>query len=355
MKPVTKPEDMHDICLKDFQEALISLITQEKWIPEDIFTNCISCIKQEAEKELHFFVSETTQMLTHNSNAKFLKQDKLETIVHSSVLMGILGECTCVNDTSCEKHKESATKSNVVSILSNTEPLKSSQLFPVTKSDRETLLYRNYQLNDRSLTDVLNTQSVQSEILELVSALANTRGGSIFLGVTNTAKPTVEGYRLTERDKKTMEQRISDILTGRNSGPVTIWGYPHIESTHYWKTFLHNVVSDDTMRKVIEIAVNKCPGGMFCDLPVCLDITDDGEIYKLEPFADWKKQFLHCATNSFNDEETDDYLKHFERKETASQDMPPDLKTLTTMPLWTSMVSTPSRHSKFFEILLVAL
>ena len=199
-----------------------------------------------------------------------------------------------------------------------------NQPFPALESDGETYFYRNYQVNDRSLADVLNTQSVRCEILELVSALANTKGGSIFLGVTNTATPTVEGYKLTEKELTYTEQCISDILTGRNPGPLTmltIWGHPHTDSTHYWKTFIH-VVGDE--RKVIEICVNNCPGGMFCALPVWLDVTKTGDIYQVYSFAEWEERVLRSISDMFHDDETDPYHKHLESKE-MHKDMPPDL------------------------------
>ncbi len=163
-----------------------------------------------------------------------------------------------------------------------------------------------------------------------MSALANTKGGSIFLGVTNTAKPSVEGYWLTEDGLTCTEQCIADILTGRNRGPVTIWGHPRLQSTHYWKTFIHDVVGDNTVKKVFEIRVENCPGGMFCALPVCLNISHSGEIYQhdqLDSFAEWKKRFtsVHGATDWHNDPERDDYRKHLKSEGISAQDRPLDL------------------------------
>ena len=313
---VTKIGDTYDICLSNVEKDIVRLITeQEKWIPDDVFTDSSSCIKNDDQKELYFFVSKTTHLVTLYSNANYLKQSEPESIADKNSLMCTVRGCSCKNDSTCEKHTNLTTKrqftSNLTSNLQLHETLNKNESFPIPESDNDSLFYRNYQLNGRSLVDVLNTQSVQSEILELVSALANTNGGSIFLGITNTATPTVEGYRLTENNEERTEQCISDILTGRNPGPVTIWGNPHIESTHYWKTSFHNVLSDDSLRKVIEIRVSKCPGGMFCALPVCLDISDAGEIYQLYSFAEWKERYFHSDTDSVNDEETDDYHKTF--------------------------------------------
>ena len=344
--PVTKAGDTHDMCLSNCQKDIVDLITQqEKWIPDDVFTDSTNCIKNEDEKELYFFVSKTTHLVTLCSNASYLKQSTPESIVDYNALMGILRACTCENNTCCEKHKELATQSQVLSMIPNRKILDAHELFPVPESDSETHLYRNYQINDRSLPDVLKTQSVQCEILDLVSALANTKGGSIFLGVTNTATPTVEGYRLTEKDEKFTEQCICDMLTGKNPGAVAFWGDPHVKSKHYWKTFLHNVNGDDNLKKVIEIRVNKCPGGMFCALPVFLDIRDTGEIYQLYSFSEWKKRFIHSATDSINDEETDDYHKHFVISEMTDQDMTPEL---VIPPTGTSIVPKTATESGGF-------
>ncbi len=342
---VTNDGDMHDICLDKCQEDIVGLITQEKWIPEDMLTDSINCTKNEDEKELYFFASNATHMISLHSNANYLKQSKSESIVDNNALVGILRACTCEDDSRCEKHKESVMKSQVLSLLSNTDALNAHGLFPVPKSDSEAHLYRNYQLNGRSLCDVLSTQSVRSEILELVSALANTKGGSLFIGITNTGTPTVEGYNLTENDKKHMGQHICDILTGRNPGPVTIWGNPNIEFTRYCKTWIHDVVGAETVRKVIEIRVNKCPGGMFCALPVCLDINHTGEIYQLDLFDAWKKRYLNSTMDHVNDKGTDDYHKHFGKKEAPGQDTTLDL---SIHPTGTSMVpETPTQTNSF--------
>ena len=309
------------------KENIVRLITQQEiWIPEDVFNDTICSTNNEAGKEIYFFVNHAAHLVTHNSNAYYLKQSNTQPIVKHDALKCVIGTCTCVNYTICEKHK--AAQSHVISMLPNPDTLRANQSFPALESDSETPFYRNYQLNNRSLPEVLKTQSVQSDILELVSSLANTKGGSIFLGVTNTAIPTVEGYRLTVTDQKCTKLHIFDILTGRNRGPVTIWGHPHIESTHYWKTFLHNVVNIMNIsdkRNVIEIRVNKCPGGMFCALPVCLDINHTGEIHPMGFFAEWKKKVFQTTSDSFRHEDTDHYHKHFESKDMIDMNTPPGL------------------------------
>ncbi len=306
------------------EEDIARLITQQElWLSEDVFKDTICITKNEAEKEIYFFTNNTKHLVTHNYNAYDLKQSHPQAIVSNTELMRIIRTCTCTNEGICEKHKALATKSQILSRLPNTDRLIANQSFPAPKSDScQTHFYRNYQLNDRSLADVLNTQSVQCEMLELVSALANREGGSIFLGVTNTATPKVRGYRLTEKQYKCTEQCISDILTGTKHGPVTVWGQPQIESTHYWKTFIHDVVSDE--RKVIEICVKKCPGGMFCALPVLLDIKDTGEIYQVDSFAEWEKRVLQGTSDSFYDDQTDPYCTHLKSKEMVDKNASPD-------------------------------
>ena len=320
-----------DINLHKCQDEIVALLThQENLIPGDMFTSNISCTKNETEKELlYLFVSKAAQLVTYYSNAIYMKQSNSEAIANNSVLMDMLGTCTCKNDTNCEEHRDLENKREIISVLSKMDSLTANQLFEVSESDCDTFFYRNYQLYDRSLPDVLSSQSVQNDILEMTSALANTNGGSIFLGVTNTATPTVVGYSLSEDDMKCTDKSIYDLLTGGNSGPVPIWGHPEIESTHYWKTFLHDVADDSGVRKVIEICIEHCPGGMFCALPVCLDIRHSGEIYQLDSFAKWKERLVHDATNSHNDLESDDYNNHFKREKVPVQVMPAPLSLQT--------------------------
>ncbi len=321
---VTKAGDVHDVSLDACRKDIVRLITeQEMWIPENVFNDAVDSIENEVGKEIYFIINKTTHKVIPNSNAYYLKQGNPEPVVDNNLLMGVIKTCSCSNDTICENHEGVSRKNQLVSILPKTDTLKANQSFPVLEADSESQFYRTYQLNDRSLADVLYTPSVQCEILELVSALANTKGGSIFLGVTNTATPTVEGYSLGEDVMKHTEDSISDIVTGRNPGPVTIWGHPQRESTHYWKTFIHDVVGDGSLRKVIEIRVGNCPGGMFCALPVCLDIRHSGEIYQLDSFVEWQKRFMHGATDLHNHSERDDYAydKHFKSEGFSAQDM----------------------------------
>ncbi len=318
--PVT---NAYDISLDTCQKDIVRLITQqEPWIPGNVFNDAISFNKNEEEKQIYFFTNKTTHVVTHKSNVYYFKQGHPESVVDKDVLMDILRTCRCVNDTICENHKGLAKKDQLLPMQSHTNTLIAKQPFPVLEPDSETYLCRNYQLNDRHLTDVLKTQSVQYDILELVSALANTKGGSIFLGVTDAATPIVEGYRLTEKEQESIKQHISDILAGSSSpGPATIWGNPLRESAKCWKTFLHEVVGAD--KKVIEIRVNKCPGGMFCALPVCLNIIGTGEIYQVDSFDEWKRLVLHGSPDSLHEEEhdnTDCYHKHFEKKEITDKD-----------------------------------
>ena len=319
----------HNIDLDACQKNIVDLITkQELWIPQNVFNDTI-CKKNDAEKQIYFFTNKTRHLITHNSNAYYFDEGNPECITSHNALKGMIGTCTCVNDTICDKHKEDlAVKGSIKSMLPNPDMLRAKKWFPALESDSKTHFYRNYQLNGRSLPDVLNTQSVQCEILKLVSALANTNGGSIFLGVTPTTTPNVEGYMLTENDQKYTNQNIRGILTGRRHESVTIWGDPHIESTYYWKTFIHNVVGNP--RKVIEVRVNKCPGGMFSALPVYLDINDTREIHQVDLFAEWKKKVLQGTSDSIHDHETDHYHKHFARKENVDKDIPSDLNMALT-------------------------
>ncbi len=329
-----------DACQRD----IVHVITQQElWIPENVFSDAMDFSKNEAEKAIYVFVSKTTHLVTHDNNAYSLKEGYPYSIVNNDALMGVMRICTCNSDTICEKHKGIERERHILSNLRNTDTLNAYQPFPVLGSDSKTHFYRNYPLNDQSLPDILNTQSVRSELLELVSALANTEGGSIFLGVTNTATPTVKGYRLTSNEQKWMEHTITEILTGRNPEPVTIWGHPQIESTHYWKTFLHDVIGNDG--KVMEIRVNQCPGGMFCALPICLDIKDTGEICEMDSFAEWKTRVLHGTSDSLQDEDhevTDEYHKHFEEKEIIDNDTPTDLN----MPPTRTSSTVPKPHKQ---------
>ncbi len=125
---VTKAYNINlDTCQKD----IVHLITQQEiWIPENVFNATVSFTKNEGAKEICFFTSKTTQLVTHKSNAYHCKQRNPEAIVNKDVLMDVIRTCTCVNTTTCEKHQYIAKTGQM---QSHTDTLIANQFYQTVR------------------------------------------------------------------------------------------------------------------------------------------------------------------------------------------------------------------------------
>ncbi len=169
--------------LKEFGNQLLRIITtQEKWITKRLFSSYVKQRVQEQSRKMLFFVAKAKDLVTHSSYAYTHESGEVKLITEHDVACRMLWECSCKDEEKCQHHEDS--QAEFQSALSDTEKLNTDACLPETL--RTHYFCRYYQLHDRPLNKILCTQSVSSDIKQLVSALANTDGGSIFLGVTHT-------------------------------------------------------------------------------------------------------------------------------------------------------------------------
>ncbi len=311
-----------DTCIKE-----IARVIQQHGnsISERIFKSCVIC-KSRGKNEIQIFVNKASQLVTLCSSAHSFTETSPVPISDSNELAKLVMCCLCEGKSKCEHHEDAQQRGSVISGLTDTKMFQLDQPFPVSDFSGDYCLYKNYQLNERLLADVLSTPSVQCEILELVSALANTNGGNIFVGVTNSEPPITRGYMVSKRDERYLKTCISKLLTGGNTGPRTIWANSDEEPKSYWDVFFHPLSSADCQRKVVEIRVNECPGGMFCALPECFDITAVGQVVQLKTFAEWKKRLIQTTVLT-QSPESNDFGKHFKEHENPKEKDAVDLSS----------------------------
>ncbi len=277
-----------DVNLKEFGSNLLTVITaQEKWIPEHVVSRYVKQCVQEKSSKILFFLAKAKDLVTHCSYAYILHSSDVKLTTDHNVTCRMLQECSCTHEDKCQHHEDRLPE--LQSALSDADRLNVDTCLPYTL--RTQYICRYYQLHNRSLTEILCTQSVSSEIKELVSALANTDGGSILLGVTYTESPIVKGYTLGDISVHQLNECLSRLINGQGGTDTTIWST--VNPVHEnWKFFLHPMSSDDVIRHVIEIRVRKCPGGMFCSMPLCFEVRHSGEILPMNHFGEWKQKML---------------------------------------------------------------
>ncbi len=269
--------------LKTFESHLVQIITtEENCIPKRLFAECVkSCIDQKADK-ISFFINKASDLITNHTCAYILESGDVKCITDHDTVCRLLRVCSCKGEDKCQHHKGRFPE--LQSALSHTYKLKIDTCIPDTL--RTQYVCRHYQLHDRYLTEVLGSRSVSSDIKELVSALANTDGGSIFLGVTCTDPPVVKGYTLNDIDKQHLNEYFVQLINGE-----AIWSIAQPVHEN-WKLFVHPVAGSDIGRHVIEIRVKKCVGGMFCSMPLCFEVSHSGDILPLKQFKEWKQKML---------------------------------------------------------------
>ncbi len=272
--------------LNEFSSQLLQIITtQEKWISKRLLSTYVKSCLQEQSRKILFFTTKAKDLLTHSSYAYILDSDEVKPITEHEVACRVLRECSCKGEDKCQYHEDSLPE--LQSALSDSDKLIVNRCLPDTVKTH--YLCRHYRLHDRPLMELLSTPSVSSDIKELVSALANTDGGSIFLGVTHTDPPVVRGYPLGGIDITQLNECLSQAINGQDDTAI----FTTVKSVHKnWKVFFHPVSGSDVERDVIEVCVRQCPGGMFCSMPLCYEVRNSGEILPLNHFEEWKDKML---------------------------------------------------------------
>ncbi len=276
---------------KEFGSHLLSMITtQERWISKHLVSSYLKQCVQEKSSKILFFVNKANYVVTHCTNAYILDSGDVKLITDNDVICRLLRECSCKGEDRCTHHKDRPPE--LQSVLTDINQLNIDALLPHEWSTQY-LICRYYKLNGRPLAEVLYTQSVSNDIKELVSALANTDGGSILVGVTCTHTPVVKGYALGDISIQQLSQCFSHVINGQGGNDIAIWSTEKLAHEH-WKLFLHPVSGsgDYGERHVIEIRVRKCPGGMFLSMPLCYEASHSGDIVLLKTFEEWKEKML---------------------------------------------------------------
>ncbi len=313
----------HNVSVDGFGRKLAKLITDTGLMSKGVFASFVKQRPMEERHTVYFFVSKATHLVTLNSNAFYYDEREVVPLTDFDSICTLLRSCWCTGDDICDNHKGGRRPSTVESALSMKPQLAFDEPFPCPKESTHVYMYRAFARNGRSLIDTLKTESVKHEIRELVSALANTAGGSLLLGVTDTDVPIVKGYPLDERTRWDLDEALSEVLGGKS----TFSGVSKEKKP--WRVYFHPVSCNEaSLSIIVEIHSIKYPGGMFYSTPLCVEVSETGDILPLEQFEEWKRKMLEdYKTEPTKTEGT--FEQHFESDHSGDRDVP--LETLTQL------------------------
>ncbi len=271
----------HPIDVEKFGKNVEEMITQwEKWIPVDDFAGFVKQCPIKEKHTVYFFVAKPTHTVTLHTNAFYFVENEIRPLKDYMTLCGKL------------RSRDDVKIPIALAIrapIAVTEELGLATGKSFECPDNKTYQFRMYELNGRTLLDVLGTESVKCELRELVSALANSGGGSLMLGVTDdTHPPRVKGYTLSLDD--TTCHRLKEAFS-----EITLFELGEREVLRF-----HKVACDEREKFVIEIYSENCPGGMFCAMPLCFEASEAGDVAPLGKFEDWKKKMLQTYESQPN-------------------------------------------------------
>ncbi len=310
------------LSLEKVENTLVRIITaQEKWIPHYLFAKYVERYIQWQINRIYFFVNKASHLVTHCYNAYSTNHGEIKLITDYNVSYSMVCECSFPEQ---EPRKNHNNQQEVHSAVLDTEHLEKDTCLPVKVGEK--YLCRAYNFRSRTLVEVLNTQSVSRDIKEMVSALANTSGGSIFLGVAYSDVPQVKGYKWNGNSSSEIEELLSEIIDGTDRSGITIWSSVS-SAKKKWKVFIHPVSGGKEDTRLTEIRVQGCPGGMFCSMPLCYMISYSGDILPLNRFEEWKEKIIQTPNQPLR--ERGPYETHFSDalndEEVKEADLPVDV------------------------------
>ena len=271
-----------------FGGNLEKMITQgEKWIHRSVFDRCVKQRRLEEQNVILFFVAKATQVVTLHTNAYHYREKEVIPLTEYDATCTMIGSCECIGDSICDNHQYSGKKVDLVP--SPLPPLRRAVPFPCPVSGN--YKYMMFAQNDRSVIDIFRTESMKYKLREMVSALANSGGGSLLLGVTDTDTPIVEGFLLYDTTRQHLDETLTDALGGTGSTDGMVWSNCKLSQRH-WDVFIHSIQRSEKGRSLIEIRHMHCPGGVFCAVPRCFEVSESGDIRPLVQFEEWKDRML---------------------------------------------------------------
>ncbi len=268
-------DQQRDRWLMGLESVLIS-----NWIPESTFQSLIRFQYLEIGDQLriYMFVGKASHKVTFTYNAFGRQATGIRPIKDAARIRQMLGE-TYNSSEAVKCH------SAIKELLAEAQSLKVDDPIPVQYRENETIEFKHCY-RDKSNKKELDSfgaeefrQRLQGDegYIEIISAFANTHGGSLVLGVEEGGKfPVARGFKIAEDQKP----RITNCLNAELD--KCLWhGDPAYKPClgRDWEILYHDVIDQAaTPKQLIEICVPKHGGGMLLRSPMYYQIDKYGAI-----------------------------------------------------------------------------
>ncbi len=279
-----------------------------KWITSSAYWSLVrhKYTTIDDQLRLYMFVTKSEDLITFRYNAYLRHATSTESVKNNDEVSTILHG---------NKHVHKA-ESQMKLILNGRESFVLDELIPVGYGESQNIEFKQYYQSERELMFSASGLKVKlmrdHELLENVSAFANTAGGSLILGVAETRRGAIiRGFPAGENQKQEensleieLEKLLNSCIWVGNKDCKPVRGAD-------WDVFVYDVSQlDCSMRKIVEIRVPKHKGGMFVKLPKCFIVDDKGEREELKTIEDWRSRIHPADLHVDRESRTSQLEKH---------------------------------------------
>ena len=324
-----------DYWIMSFESVLIN-----NWISESLLHSLLryQFTERNGQLRIYIFVSQSPYLITFNLYAFERRETGLRPIKDPHRVREMLKESI---------HSASSTEClSQIYEIEEYHSFRVNEPIPVAYRESQTIAFKHCYKRESELPifEVTRLIDLLGEYMQYLSAFANTRGGSLVLGVEESEKfPLVRGFPVTQ-NQEADESLITEYLAKRLE--KCIWhGDPEYRPVRGqdWNVFYHKVLEEDGgERRMIEVRIAKHSGGMFLQPPVHYVVKGNGDMEENRVYQEWRSHFQTDTLNVDNIYKQDHLQKHVESLSTELSDQDVPNSARSNIPQFQSQLDTAS-------------
>ncbi len=294
-------------------------VLTNNWIPESLLQSLVRYQYLETEDQLriYIFVSQSQSLVTFNFQAFGRSATGISPIKDSHRIQEM------VNET----HTSGRECASQMTALAEGGEFKLNDPIPINYRESETMEFKHCYKGTSEKAELPSFEVKKlkhrlGEYMNYLSAFANTQGGSLVLGVEESAKfPVMRGFAVTQNQEvdeaciiKYLEERLNKCIWHGDPEYRPVMGQD-------WNVFFHKVREEDVReRKMIEVRITRHSGGMFLQSPLYYVVKEKGELQENTMYKEGKFH-LRTDTLDVDSKNKQRFLrKHVDRANTESSE-----------------------------------